>query len=140
MSQSWLWTAQNAFLTETSPDGVRWADRHGKAFGRGFVRNGNVEKYLTYKKLHRTGRLLRSLKKFARGNVIGLTSSVPYAKEQNEGGGSGGTRVKGKYVQGGVSAVLLGGRIHARPFMTPSKRVLDLPYSLLVARIKKLGW
>lgn len=130
------------------PDtGADWADRHGvvsmrggKYFSRGFVKKGNVESFLTYKKLHRTGRLLRSLKTFVRGNQIVMSSSSSYAKVQNEGGSSAPKRIKGKYVREDVNSVAFGGKIVARPFMTPSKQVRRLLITLVLKRMRKLGW
>ena len=63
-----------------------------------------------------------------------------YAKVQNEGGRDTPKKIHGKYVRSDVKTVMFGGGVTARPFMTPSRHVLRLPYSLLVARIKKLGW
>lgn len=145
MSKTWLWTSQNAFLTETDPStGAAWKDRYGVAFSRGNVIKGNVESYLSYKKLHRTGRLLRSLKIKREagkdGIKIVLYNTAPYASEQENGGYTTTTTVRGAYTRGGVSGVVLGGNVQARHFMRPSKQVLNAPRKLIEARMKKYGW
>ena len=141
VSRLWLWTSQNAFLTGKDPStGKEWADRYGKAFGRGFTKTGNIEQYLNYKKLHRTGRLLRSLSAKATSKIITLSSNSPYASEHELGGSSGGARVGGTYVRGDVSAVAMGGKIVARPFMRPSKQILRAPYRLLMDKMNRYGW
>lgn len=148
VSKRWLWTSQNAFLKSKDPStGADWADRHGHAFGKGFSKSGVVEPYLSYKKLQRTGKLLRSLKAKSKFNsatgsaAIELSSGVPYASDHELGGGSGGgTLVKGRYVTGGASGVVLGGRVVARPFMKPSQEVLESPYRLLVSKMSSFGW
>ena len=43
-------------------------------------------------------------------------------------------------LQGGVVGAVLGGKIHARPFMTPSKQVLRAPKKLLMDKMKRYGW
>lgn len=141
VARTWLLTSQNAFLFGKDPDTERnWADRHGKAFGKGFTKTGNVERYLNYKKLHRTGKLLRSLKASARGRQIVLSSSSPYAKIHNEGGHDKSKKVSGSYVRGDVKAVAFGGNIVARPFMNPSKQVRRLLFTLVLKRMRKYGW
>jgi hypothetical protein len=41
VSKLWLWTSQNAFLTSKDPStGKEWADRFGRAFGKGFTKPG----------------------------------------------------------------------------------------------------
>lgn len=146
VSEVWLWTAQNAFLTETNPEtGARWADRYGVAFGKGFRESGNVERHLSYKKLHRTGRLLRGLKvkhiSTTSRSLIKLYNNVPYASEHETGvGNTGGTTVKPPYTRGGVTGVHFGGNVVARPHMVPSKQVLRAPMRLLCEKMKEFGW
>jgi phage gpG-like protein len=141
VSRLWLWTSQNAFLTSKDPStGKGWADRFGRAFGKGFTKTGNVEQYLNYKKLHRTGRLLRSLSAKATSKTVTLSSNAPYASEHELGGGSGGAKVSGNYVRGDVSAVAMGGKVVARPFMRPSKQILRAPYMLLIDKMNQYGW
>lgn len=48
--------------------------------------------------------------------------------------------LKDPYVQGGVSGVVLGGKIHARPFMTPSGQVLEAYKKLTEAEMASFGW
>jgi len=137
----WLWASQNAFLSETNPaTGVKWDDRHGLVYGKGFRKHGNIETHLAYKKLHRTGRLLKSLK--ARGTVdsITLSSNVPYASIHEEGGNDGGRTIKGTHVGGGATGALLGGNIVARPFMKPSQKILRGPQRLIEEKMKEFGW
>lgn len=141
VSKVWLWTSQNAFLTGNDPStGTAWADRQGKVFGKGFVKSGNIEPYLSYKKLHRTGRLLRSLKTKHNSNFVMLYSNAPYASEHELGQQSGKAVIKDRFVTGGAKGVAVGGKLHARPFMKPSKQVLRAPYRLIVERMKRYGW
>lgn len=48
--------------------------------------------------------------------------------------------LKEPYVQGGVAGVVLGGKIHARPFMTPSGQVLEAYRKLTEAEMVSYGW
>ena len=142
VSKAWLWTAQNAFLAERNPEtGEQWSDRYGIAYGKGFKKVGNVESSFNYQKLHRTGRLLRSLKaKGVAGRVV-LSSSAPYARDHNEGSAGGSSKViKAPYVRGGTKGIITGGTIVARPFMYPSKKVVKMPYTLLNKKMKLYGW
>lgn len=129
-------------MTETDPaTGKKWPDRYGKAFGKGFTHTGNIEPYLSYRKLHRTGKLLRSLStRVQYGSEIVLSAAAEYASEHELGGASGGAVIKEPYVQGGARGVLVGGQIHARPFMRPSKQVLRAPASLIEDRMRQYGW
>lgn len=137
----WLWTAQNAFLSETDPlTEKRWADRHGIAYGKKLKKTGNIEGHLTYSKLHRTGKLLRGLNVKVKGNQIIIGNRVRYAQEHEEGGQSKKATIKAPYVRGGAHAVVTGGNIHARPFMNPSKRVLKAPNLLIHKKIRSYGW
>lgn len=145
VSQTWLWTAQNAFLTETDPStGAKWKDRYGTAYGKGLRHTGNIEPYLSYKKLHRTGRLLRGLKvkrsAVGGGIAIELYNNVEYAEEHEMGKMTGVVTIKPPYVHNGAQSVLTGGQIHARPHMKPSKRVLYSPQSLVQSKMKSFGW
>lgn len=141
VARTWLLTSQNAFLFGKDPATKNsWADRHGKAFGKGFTKTGNVESYLNYKKLRRTGKLLRSLKASVRDRQIILSSSSPYAKIHNEGGHDKSKKVSGSYIRGNAKAVAFGGNIVARPFMNPSKKVRRLLITLVLKRMRKYGW
>ena len=141
----WLWEAQNAFLTETNPQtGVKWKDRYGVVRDRREQRFTNVESYLNYGKLHRTGRLLRGLKvkRTVEGaNVlITLYNEVPYTAVHEMGGYERAkVKKKGRNVRG-VSSVLLGGKIQARPFMRPSKQVRRAPSTFLQRKLKSFKW
>lgn len=142
MSRVWLWETQNAFLTETDPStGSRWKDRHGKVYGKGFTKAGNVEPYLSYSKLHRTGRLLRSIKGKHSPTQVKLYSNVPYAGAHDNGGVYGKPKaITEPYVMNGAKAVITGEQMVARPFMKPSKRVLRAPYTFVGARMRRYGW
>lgn len=145
VSRTWLWTAQNAFLTETDPQtGKKWEDRYGLVFGSGFKKAGNVESYLNYKKLHRTGKLFRGLKvkRIQSGNdvAINLYNRTPYAKEHEEGGNASTTVIKPPYLSGGAAGVVTGGEITKRSSMQPSEQVLNSPQRLVEDKIKSFGW
>ncbi len=136
-----MWTAQNAFLTETDPaTGIKWADRHGIAFGKGLKKTGNIEQHLSYSKLHRTGKLLRNLSAKAVGKEIILSNRVKYAEEHNEGGVSKTVTIRPPFVRAGASAVVTGGDITARPFMNPSRKILMMPKTLVGRQMKAYGW
>ena len=156
VSQTWLWTSQNAFLSETDPStGKKWPDRRGivqrtKEHGKYFnVRThvlGSAEQYLRYKKLHRTGRLLRGLKStygmYGRKGIVALYNNVEYAEVQDTGKGPIGrykATVRPPLSQNGT-VVHLGVKPKARPFMRPSKYVLNSPARLLKQRMKSYGW
>lgn len=109
-------------------------------FGKGFSHRGNIEPFLNYKKLHRTGRLLKSLSVKSTSNAVILSSSAPYATEHEFGQHSSGVVIKSPYVQGGAAGVATGGKIHARPFMRPSKQVLKAPIKLIGEKLKQFGW
>lgn len=145
MSKTWLWQSRNAFLVSTDPaTGKPWPDRHGIAYGKKLKKVGNIETFLSYKKLHRTGKLLKNLSVNVRiGNStnISLNNRVRYAKDHQEGTNtSKRTVIKEPYIRGGAHAVVTGGSIEARPFMTPSKKVLTAPYVLVVRKMRSLGW
>lgn len=137
-----MWTAQNAFLAETDPKtGVKWADRHGIAFGKKLKKVGNVEQHLSYSKLHRTGKLLRGLSSKAVGKEIILNNRVKYAKDHEEGATvSKVVKIKAPYTRGGASTVITGGNITARPFMNPSRKILVMPKTLVTKKMRSLGW
>lgn len=123
----------------------RWKDRYGIAYGKGLKKVGNVESYLSYSKLHRTGKLLRNLygkvESSGKGRDIILGNRVNYAEDHNEGSsGSKTAKIKAPYVRGGANTVVTGGRIVARPFMNPSRKVLMMPKTLLNRKIKSFGW
>jgi hypothetical protein len=104
-------------------------------------RTGNVESFLSYKKLHRTGRLLRGLHVRSESGRVILINSVNYAQDHNEGAsGSKRVTVKPPYVRGGAHAVAFGGRIVARPFMNPSRKIKNAPKTLVISQMNKLGW
>lgn len=108
-------------------------------------RSGNIERYLTYGKLHRTGRLLRGLKtKVMRGetsSVIQLYNNTPYASDHEQGGNSGTYKtIKKPYVHNGANAAVLGGNVEKRPSMQPSAQVLSTPQRLLENKMKEYGW
>ena len=142
ISEAWLWSSQNAFLTETNPaTGIKWKDRYGSVYGRDFKETGNIEPYLSYGKLHRTGRLLRGLHVKHTGSTITLYNNVPYASEHELGSiASVGTVIKGPYVRGGAKSVMTGSSIYARPFMQPSKQVLRAPLRLMQVKMRSFGW
>ena len=105
---------------------------------------GNVERYLSYKKLHRTGRLLRGLKVKRSGSgysrQITLYNDVPYASEHETGSVTPKATIKSPYVHNGAQGVVTGGDVEARPSMQPSAQVLKSPYKLLGAKMKSFGW
>ena len=146
VSQAWLWEAQNAFLAQSDPaTNQRWKDRHGIAYGKGLKKVGNIEAYLSYGKLHRTGKLLRNLygkvERSGTSRSIILGNRVKYAEDHNEGLASGKiAKIKAPYVRGGANTVVTGGRIVARPFMNPSRKVLMMPKTLLNRKMKSFGW
>lgn len=141
VSKAWLSSSQNAFIAQQDPQtNAKWSDRYGIAFGKKFRKVGNVESYLSYPKLKRTGRLLRGLKTRVSGDSIILYNNVPYAEEHETGKYSSKTVVRPPYTSGGAQGVITGGNIHARPFMKPSQGVLRSPYKLLNDKIKKIGW
>jgi len=129
-------------LAQADPaTGQRWADRYGVAFGKGLKHHGNIEPYLSYNKLHRTGKLLRNVKvKVVDGNVV-ASNRVKYAKDHNEGvSGSKRAAIKEPYIRSGARVVFTGGNITARPFMNPSKKVLKMPATLLRKKLRLNGW
>lgn len=156
VSREWLWESQNAFLSEADPStGKKWADRQGivalskrdsRYFGvRSFTKT-NVEPFLRYKKLHRTGRLLRGLKtksgQYGNKIAIILYNTVEYAQIHDTGQGPVGRYravVNPPLAKSGTK-VLLGVSPKRRPFMRPSKKILNLPATLVKKRMKKLGW
>lgn len=102
--------------------------------------HGNIEPYLAYKKLHRSGKLLRSIKrKVKTGSRASITlySNVSYARLQAEGGTSPVEFVPKNKITGAY-AVKVGGKIYPRPFMTPSKQVLQAPSKLVEKKIKSI--
>lgn len=108
-------------------------------------KTGNIEAYLTYSKLHRTGRLLRGLKmKVVRQDnsaQITLYNKVRYASEHETGKSTGGYKtIKKPYVHNGASGATLGGNITQRSFMKPSTLVLLTPQRLLEERLQRFGW
>ena len=113
-------------------------------YDKGFRKTGNVEPYLGYKKLHRTGRLLRGLKVRRKQNGdstdIELYNKTPYASEHELGGQTKPVKIKEPYVQGGASAVITGGDVEARPSMKPSKQVLRSPMKLVENKMRGFGW
>lgn len=117
----------------------------GGASYKSFRVTGNVERYLNYKKLHRTGRLLRGLKvkrvKVGTGVNIVLYNTVPYAQVHETGQGAPEKMkpVREPYAKTDTT-VLLGGNIQARPFMKPSKMVRRAPARLLNAKMRSFGW
>lgn len=133
-------------MNECDPaTGQKWKDRHGVAYGANGLRHtGNVEQYLNYSKLHRTGRLLRGLnvRRLQVGNkqTIELYNKTPYASDHEEGGSGNGRTLKQPYVNGGASGVVFGGDVVARPSMKPSKQVLQAPYKLFNRKLKELKW
>lgn len=110
----------------------------------GLRKTGNVEQYLSYDKLQRTGRLLKGLKVKRevtdRGFNVTLYNRVPYASEHETGGSSARAVIKEPFVKNGASGVVTGGKITARPFMKPSRRVLNTPYRELGRKMKSFGW
>lgn len=121
--------------------GLAWKDRYGIAFGNKLKKTGNVEAFLNYGKLHRTGKLLRGLSSKAVGNDIILNNRVKYASDHEEGNiKSKVARIKEPYVRGGAKTVITGGNIVARPFMKPSKKILRMPSSLIDKKIRSFGW
>ena len=100
----------------------------------------NIEPYLTYKKLHRTGRLLKSLSVQSGIKTITLKSTAPYASSHELGEASDSKVLQSPYVTGDVNSVKVGGNITARPFMKPSPQVLRSPRQLIETRIKRYGW
>lgn len=145
VSQTWLWTTQNAFLTGTDPtDGRKWVDRFGLVRDKHGQFFGNVEPFLNYSKLKRTGRLLRSIKsRYTRfsfsGCKIVLRSTSPYAKVHNEGGEGKIKTIKPPH-SSVDTVVITGANIVARPFMFPSKQILESPKSFLTHKMRSLGW
>ena len=131
-------------MAETDPaTGVKWKDRHGIAYGKKLKHTGNIETYLSYKKLHRTGRLLKGLKvrrKQGRHVVIELYNTVSYASDHQNGATTKRARIKAPYVRSGATGVITGGNVVARPFMTPSKRILNAPKRLTEKKMRSLGW
>lgn len=133
-------------MAEADPaTGAAWKDRYGIAYGKGLKKIGNVEGHLSYSKLHRTGRLLKGLRK--RVTISGMYSNVilenrtPYASE-HELGSSGNriAKIKPPYTRGGASTVVTGKTITARPSMKPPKKILTMPYVLINRRMRKYGW
>lgn len=123
--------------------GKTWVDRYGLAVGNGLRKSGNVESYLTYQKLHRTGKLLRSVRVRAVGKQVVWSSSASYAREHDLGGmATGGQRkATGSKVQGGAKTVYLGGRsVQARPFAAPGPKILRMPERLIGAKMRSFGW
>jgi len=142
----WLWTAQNAFLVESDPStNKRWEDRHGVAFDKSHKRVGNIETFFNYDKLQRTGRMLRGLSvnvqsSSAVGRNVTLSNRMEYAKDHNDGATqSRNVTIRPPYTRGGAT-IKTGGKIFARPFMHPSKKVLKMPYVLVVRKIRAFGW
>lgn len=145
VSQAWLWASQNAFLTETNPaTGQKWRDRYGIVYGKRVRKIGNIEPYLSYGKLHRTGRLLKGLKvrRVINGNAVDieLYNKVPYAEEHETGKPTKRVTVKQPYVRGDVQGAVTGGKIVARPHMQPSKQILRSPRRLVLNKMRELGW
>lgn len=105
---------------------------------------GNIESFLPYKKLQRTGRLLRGLKikRSVANNSsrIVLYNNVHYASEHQIGGVSSSVTIKPPYVHNGAEGVIMGGRIEARPYMTPSKHILKAPARLVGNKMRSYGW
>lgn len=73
------------------------------------------------------------------GSVIELYNDTPYASEHELGGQSDSVVVKPPQVRD-VSSIKVGGNIEARPFMRPSKQVLQAPYRGLINKIEEFGW
>lgn len=141
VSKLWLKSSQNAFLAEKDPrTGSKWAPRKGLVYGKGFRHGGVIEPFLKYKKLHRTGKLFKSLKVRANKRSVQLYSTVPYAVEHELGLQSGKAKVGGQYLIGGASGAAVGGKLHARPFMRPSHLIRRAPVKLLMKQLDKLGW
>ena len=105
---------------------------------------GNVEPYLSYGKLHRTGRLLRGLRvkrSVVRGGVaVTLYNNVRYAEDHELGKTTRKMTIRSPYVTNGATGVVTGGNIVARPFMKPSSQVLRSPIRLTESKIRSLGW
>jgi len=104
------------------------------------MKAGVIEPYLGYKKLHRTGRLFRSIKVKALAKSVRLYSTAPYAEEHEYGLRSGKATIPSRYLVGGAKGAAVGGKLHARPFMRPSKVILRAPIKLLTKRMDKYGW
>lgn len=131
-----------AFLNELDPaTGDRWSDRYGIVY-RGRAKTfENVEPHLHYKKLNRTGAMLRANKVNVRGgNRVVSTNTSPYAQAQHEGSE---TRVGNKaYIKkgGAVRGIVLGKGNVARPWMYPSKRILWAYKTFVGRKMKSFGW
>jgi hypothetical protein len=133
-------------LVELDPEtGKRWEDRHGVAFDKTRRKVGNIEHFFNYDKLQKTGRLLRGLNVKVTdvssfGSTVSLGNRVKYAKDHNEGTNNAReVTLKYPWTRGGAT-IKTGGSIHARPFMYPSKRVLRMPYVLIVRKMRTFGW
>lgn len=105
---------------------------------------GNIEPYLSYSKLHRTGRLLRGLKSRVVGEgtslAIELYNKVPYAQQHEKGGVTSRVEINEPYTTNGAKGVITGGNVVARPHMQPSKQVLKAPRNLIGTKMKSFGW
>lgn len=73
------------------------------------------------------------------GTQIELYNDVPYASEHELGEMSNSTIVKPPQIRD-ASSIKMGGDIEARPFMRPSKQVLQAPFRGLVSKIEEFGW
>lgn len=128
-------------VSQDPQTGRAWSDRYGIAYGKKMKRVGNVEAHLSYKKLHRTGRLLRGLSARVEGNNVILNNRVRYAQDHDEGIANGKKAViKPPFVMNGAHAVVTGGKITPRPFMKPSRKVLLAPKTLVGRKMKSFGW
>ncbi len=130
--------------------GAKWADRYGMVSGEAGGRSKftNVESALTYKKLQRTGRLLRGIRVKPFGSYSGagmrigveMSNATPYASSHELGTPDAPKRVSGKDVAPGVKSVYFGGEVHQRRHMAPSMQVLGVPHKLLGAKMRSFGW
>mgnify|MGYP007132875743 CR=1 FL=1 len=113
-------------------------------YGKGFRKVGNIEPYLSYKKLHRTGRLLRGIKAkhlvTENGAIINLFNNVPYAQDQELGLRTPKAQIPKESLQGGATGGITGGDIEARPFMQPSEEVLNHAQRSVEDKMRSFGW
>jgi len=115
------------------------------AYGKKLKKVGDVEPYLSYGKLHRTGKLLRGLNSkvsasAAVGRNVVLQNRVKYAPDHELGITSGVAKIKAPYTRGGANTVITGGRIVARPSMNPSRKVLHMPRLSVHKKMRSFGW
>lgn len=85
------------------------------------------------------GTKTRVIRKGNRSQVE-IFNKVRYASDHELGGKSATHTIKKPFVRGGAQYVITGGQITARPFMIPSRYVLNTPKRLIQDKMKQLGW